>query len=335
MTVQEQASPRRRRGRRGVRGQRWHRDDLAEPAQRQELLQLGAAHDSSATRSSAPRRTTMRGSWSIRGRGHTFCAGADLNMLDSEFLGTYDQLDQDRPGLRAHVRPRVQSGQADDRRRRGLRGRRRLRAVDLVRLPDRRRRREDRRLPHPPRPVRRRRPDLPPAALHRPAQDQGAPVHRQAAVGQGVLRVGAGQRVGAGRADGSGDRRLRRADARQERVHDADHEDGRQPGPRRRHRDADRAREHDVQRRAPVRGCEGGRAGVPREARSGLEAPLGIRGPDRRSPWTSPTTTRRSSSSERLLAFMDECVYPAERAVPRGGGIRSMTGGGPHRSSRS
>src|SRR3954451_3808828 len=24
----------------------------------------------------------------IRGRGHTFCAGADLNMLDAEFLGT-------------------------------------------------------------------------------------------------------------------------------------------------------------------------------------------------------------------------------------------------------
>src|SRR6266511_2241694 len=24
----------------------------------------------------------------IRGRGQTFCAGADLNMLDSEFLGT-------------------------------------------------------------------------------------------------------------------------------------------------------------------------------------------------------------------------------------------------------
>jgi enoyl-CoA hydratase/carnithine racemase len=24
----------------------------------------------------------------VRGRGHTFCAGADLNMLDSEFLGT-------------------------------------------------------------------------------------------------------------------------------------------------------------------------------------------------------------------------------------------------------
>src|SRR3954454_23041709 len=27
----------------------------------------------------------------IRGRGNTFCAGADLNMLDSEFLGTTNQ----------------------------------------------------------------------------------------------------------------------------------------------------------------------------------------------------------------------------------------------------
>jgi enoyl-CoA hydratase len=27
----------------------------------------------------------------IRGRGHTFCAGADLNMLDSQFLGTTNQ----------------------------------------------------------------------------------------------------------------------------------------------------------------------------------------------------------------------------------------------------
>src|SRR6201997_4981954 len=24
----------------------------------------------------------------VRGRGHTFCAGADLNMLDAQFLGT-------------------------------------------------------------------------------------------------------------------------------------------------------------------------------------------------------------------------------------------------------
>ena len=36
---------------------------------------------------------------------------------------------QDRPDLGPHVRPRVQPVQADDRRRRGLRGRRRLRAV--------------------------------------------------------------------------------------------------------------------------------------------------------------------------------------------------------------
>src|SRR5919206_1530656 len=27
----------------------------------------------------------------IRGRGNTFCAGADLNMLDSEFLGTTNE----------------------------------------------------------------------------------------------------------------------------------------------------------------------------------------------------------------------------------------------------
>ena len=85
-----------------------------------------------------------------------------------------EQLGEDRAGLGAHVRPRVQPGQADDRGRRGLRRRRRLRADDLVRLRHRRRRRQDRRLPHPPRAVRRRRPDLPPAALHRPAQDQGA-----------------------------------------------------------------------------------------------------------------------------------------------------------------
>src|ERR1700744_1195762 len=27
----------------------------------------------------------------VRGRGNTFCAGADLNMLDSQFLGTTNQ----------------------------------------------------------------------------------------------------------------------------------------------------------------------------------------------------------------------------------------------------
>ena len=142
----------------------------------------------------------------VRGRGHTFCAGADLNMLDSEFLKTSaNSIKIAQVSARTFDRA-FNLAQADDRRRRGLRGRRRLRAVDLVRLPDRRRRREDRRLPHPPRAVRRRRPDLPPAALHRPAQDQGAAVHRQAAVRQGVLRLGSGERVRPGRGDGSGDR---------------------------------------------------------------------------------------------------------------------------------
>ena len=50
----------------------------------------------------------------IRGRGGTFCAGADLNMLDAEFLGTTNN-GEDRPGLGAHFRPRVQPRQADRR----------------------------------------------------------------------------------------------------------------------------------------------------------------------------------------------------------------------------
>ena len=58
-------------------------------------------------------------------------------MLDSEFLGTTNNR-EDRPGLGAHVRPRVQPVQADDRGRRGLRRRRRLRADDLLRLRHRR-----------------------------------------------------------------------------------------------------------------------------------------------------------------------------------------------------
>ena len=107
--------------------------------------------------------------------------------------GHDEQLGEDRPGLRAHVRSRVQPRQADHRGRRGLRRRRRLRAHDLLRLLHRGRRRAYRRLPHPPRAVRRRRADLPPAALHRAAQDQGAPVHRQAAVRQGVRGLGPGQ----------------------------------------------------------------------------------------------------------------------------------------------
>ena len=100
----------------------------------------------------------------IRGRGHTFFAGADLNMLDSEFLATsansikiaqvsartFDRaFNLAKPTIAAVEGYAVAGG---------------LRAVDLVRLPDRCRRREDRGLPpHPARPVRRRRPDLPPA----------------------------------------------------------------------------------------------------------------------------------------------------------------------------
>src|ERR671918_134938 len=45
------------------------------------LTQLGDALDRAEADDAA--RVVL-----IRGRGHTFCAGADLNMLDSEFLGT-------------------------------------------------------------------------------------------------------------------------------------------------------------------------------------------------------------------------------------------------------
>jgi acyl-CoA dehydrogenase len=37
---------------------------------------------------------------------------------------------------------------------------------------------------------------------------------------------------------------------------------------------------------------------------------------------------------QRRLAFMDECVYPSERAFAKRRS-HSMTGGKPHRSSRS
>src|SRR5437667_6042993 len=45
------------------------------------LTQLGAALDRAEDDDDV--RVVL-----IRGRGHTFCAGADLNMLDAEFLGT-------------------------------------------------------------------------------------------------------------------------------------------------------------------------------------------------------------------------------------------------------
>src|ERR1700747_3790589 len=45
------------------------------------LIQLGAALDRAEDDPDV--RVVV-----IRGRGHTFCAGADLNMLDAKFLGT-------------------------------------------------------------------------------------------------------------------------------------------------------------------------------------------------------------------------------------------------------
>ena len=132
----------------------------------------------------------------IRGRGNTFCAGADLNMLDAEFLGTTNNSVKiaqvsartfDRAFNLSKPTIAVVEGYAV------AGGFELMISCDFAS----RRRRPDRRLPHPPRAVRRRRADLPPAALHRPAQDQGAPAHRQAAVRQGVRGLGSGQRVGA------------------------------------------------------------------------------------------------------------------------------------------
>ena len=67
------------------------------------LTQLGEALERADTDDSV--RVVL-----IRGRGNTFCAGADLNMLDAEFLGTTNnsvRIARQQPGVhRADVRKR-------------------------------------------------------------------------------------------------------------------------------------------------------------------------------------------------------------------------------------
>ena len=168
------------------------------------LTQLGAALDRAEADDAA--RVVL-----IRGRGGTFCAGADLNMLDAEFLGTTNNSVRiaqvsartfDRAFNLAKPTVAVVEGYAV------AGGFELMISCDFAVVS---RRRQDRRLPHPPRAVRRRRPDLPPAPLYRPAQDQGAAAHRQAAVRQAVRGVGLANVVRAGRGARAGDRRLRRA----------------------------------------------------------------------------------------------------------------------------
>ena len=183
MTVQEQASTASEVIQYEVDGRRRH--DLAEPARGQELRQLGAADQTSARALERAEDDDDVRVVLIRGRGNTFCAGADLNMLDSRVPRHDEQLGEDRPGLgptfdRASnlAKPTIAVVEgyavaggfelmiscdfciaADEAKigdfhiRRALFGG----AGPIYRLP----------------------------RYHRPAQDQGAAAHRQAALGQG------------------------------------------------------------------------------------------------------------------------------------------------------
>ena len=117
----------------------------------------------------------------FRGRGNTFCSGADLDQLVGPVLRRVLGFAAAGDRLGTHLRQDFQHAQADHRCSRRLCRRRRLRADDLLRFRAGRRRSEDRRFPYPARVVRRRRPDLSPAALYRHAQVQGADAHRQIA----------------------------------------------------------------------------------------------------------------------------------------------------------
>ena len=155
----------------------------------------------------------------IRGRGNTFCAGADLNMLDAEFLGTTNNSVKiaqvsartfDRAFNLSKPTIAVVEGYAV------AGGFELMISCDFCIAADNA---QDRRLPHPPRALRRRRSDLPPPALHRPAQDQGAAVHGQARSRAASARSGAWPTSPPRRRARPGDRRLHRPDEGQERVH--------------------------------------------------------------------------------------------------------------------
>ena len=248
----------------------------------------------------------------IRGRGHTFCAGADLNMLDSEFLGTtnnsvkiaqvsartFDRaFNLAKPTIAVVEGYAVAGGfelmiscdfciAADDAKigdfhiRRALFGG----AGPIYRLPRYIGLRKTKELLF-----------------------TGKLLSGKECEDWGLANVSA-----PGRGARAGDRRLRRADEGQERVHDAHHEARGEPRPGRRHRDAHRAREHDLQRRPPVRGRARGRAGVPREARPRLAPPLSAA-----MDFAFDATTLELR--ERLLRVHGRARVPRGAAVPRGG----------------
>ena len=179
----------------------------------------------------------------IRGRGHTFCAGADLKMLDADFLGTTNNSVEiaqvsariwDRRSIWPKPTVAVVEGYAV------AGGFELMISCDFAVVAD----------------------DAKIGDFHiRRALFGGAgPIYRlpryiglrrtkellmtgKLLSGLPVRRLGTGERVRPSRRAGSGGRRVHRADEGQERVHDADHEAGRESRPRRRHRDADRARE--------------------------------------------------------------------------------------------
>ena len=130
----------------------------------------------------------------LRGREGTFCSGFDLDELLADYVGTTTAMEV--AVLSAKVCDRLYSMNTPSVA--VLEGFVTAGGFELMISCDFAvvgRRRPDRRLPHPPRALRRRRPDLPAAADDRHPQDQGADAHRQAAVGQGGGRLRPDQRL--------------------------------------------------------------------------------------------------------------------------------------------